>query len=283
MNSSTEISTSDFNKKLMEMLCAEEEEEEYCLISNVELEEDHVKLVCGHKFNYSSIFKEVCSQKRLNNHYETQRLSKNQIKCPYCRNIQNGLLISKEGYDNINYVNWPVSLQYKPNKCAYVFLSGKRKNQICGVGCSSEYCKNHERIMTNRMKKQEKAKLAKEKVKLEKENMKLVKENVKLKNKKAKLKNQSIDMLKKIKKIAKEKVKENNKKNHVIDFAENLIIDLTGDVEVYDFTGGVEPKPVCATCQYKFKRGKNKGKCCPVKKITNGYCKKHIKYSSQPV
>ena len=64
------ISTSDFNKKLMEMLCQEEEEEDkYCLISNVELEEDHVKLVCGHKFNYSSIYKEVCSQKRLNNHY----------------------------------------------------------------------------------------------------------------------------------------------------------------------------------------------------------------------
>ena len=112
--------------------------------------------------------------------------------------------------------------------------------------------------MTNRMKKQESAKLAKEKAKLEKENMKLVKENVKLKNKKAKLKNQSIDMLKKIKKIAKEKVKENNKKNHVIDFAENLIIDLTGDVEVYDFTGGVQPKPVCATCQYQFKKEKIK-------------------------
>ena len=45
MNNSTEISTSDFNKKLMEMLCADEEDnDKYCLISNVELEEDHVKI-----------------------------------------------------------------------------------------------------------------------------------------------------------------------------------------------------------------------------------------------
>ena len=122
-----EISTNDFNKKLMEMLCEEEEDDDkYCLISNVELEKDYVELVCGHKFNYSSIYNEVYNQKHKTTHLETQRLSKNQIKCPYCRTVQNGLLITREGYDKVNYVNWPESLQYKPNKCAYVFLSGKR-------------------------------------------------------------------------------------------------------------------------------------------------------------
>jgi len=247
MNSLMKITTNDFNKKLMEMLCEDKEDDDkYCLISNVELEKDYVELICGHKFNYSSIYNEVYNQKHKTTHLETQRLSKNQIKCPYCRRVQNGLLISREGYDNVKYVNWPISLQYKPYKCAYIFLSGKRKNQKCEKQCSSKYCKNHEKIISKRLEKQ--------KVKLEKKNAKLKK---------------------------KKEILEKNIKQKVGDtIGENLIIDLTGDVEVYDFTGGVEPKPVCITCQYQFKKGKNKGKCCPVKKITKGYCKKHIKYSS---
>ena len=247
-----QINTNDFNKKLMEMLCTDnEEDDKHCLISNVELEENHVNLSCGHKFNYFSIFNEVCSQKIKGNHYETQRLSKNQIKCPYCRTVQNGLLISREGYDNINYVNWPKSLQYKPNKCVYVFLSGKRKNQPCNTSCSSICCPNHAKIIEKRKQKE------------------LMKQT-KLEEKKKKQQE-------------KEKQKEKKSQNYQ---EENLIIDLSSQVEVYDFTCegiGHKIKNVCVTCQYQFKKGKNKGKCCPAKKITNGYCNKHIKYSSQLV
>ena len=53
------------------------------------------------------------------------------------------------------------------NVLIYFCLAKERIKHVALV-CSSEYCKNHERIMTNRMKKQESAKLAKEKAKLEK-------------------------------------------------------------------------------------------------------------------
>ena len=48
----------------------------------------------SHLFNYSAIFKEIKNQKKNPTYLETQKLSTKQIKCPYCRNIQNGLLQS---------------------------------------------------------------------------------------------------------------------------------------------------------------------------------------------
>ena len=63
----------DFKKALMDIKL--DNSDEYCLISNVKLETDHVKLDCGHKFNYKSIFSEVKNQKRYS-HLETQKLKR---------------------------------------------------------------------------------------------------------------------------------------------------------------------------------------------------------------
>ena len=91
--------------------------ENTCLISNEELEENCIKLTCSHKFNYNSIFQEIKNQKRYSN-LEVQKIKQHQIKCPYCRSVQNGLLPSREGYD-ITGVNWPKKHQYLPNSCIY--------------------------------------------------------------------------------------------------------------------------------------------------------------------
>ena len=122
-----------FNKELLELLCSEndeidEENNDVCLISNTKLV-DPIKLVCGHTFNYDSILNEVKGQK-IYNGYETQKLASWEIKCPYCRTVQKGLLPHREGYEKITSVNWPTRLQFKPNKCAYTFLSGKKKRFI---------------------------------------------------------------------------------------------------------------------------------------------------------
>tara|TARA_B100000035_G_scaffold306156_1_gene307872 strand:- start:3239 stop:3868 length:630 start_codon:yes stop_codon:yes gene_type:complete len=194
---------SQFNKELLALLCDEntdnkgdncaEDYDNVCLISNTKLE-DAVKLVCGHTFNYNSIFNEVKGQKKYNS-YETQVLGKWQIKCPYCRTIQNGVLPFRNNYSKINGVNWPPLHQYMPNKCKYIFLSGKKKNTTCNKSCLNEYCNTHKKIMDKRANKI----------------------------------NQSINI---------------------------------------------------PTCQYIFKRGKNKGMSCKCKKLFNNstHCKTHYKY-----
>lgn len=132
-----------FNEQLMKALCdTEEEDDDLCLISNETLEDDHIKLDCGHKFNYQSILKEITQQKK-GNKLEITKLKKNQMKCPYCRYIQNGLLPHRESYAKILYVNWPSELSLLPNNCVYTFKSGKRKGEKCNKKCLDEKCKMH--------------------------------------------------------------------------------------------------------------------------------------------
>ena len=116
-----EPNNNNFNKELLELLCQDDEQdnENICLISNTQLDENYVKLCCGHTFNYTAIFNEIKYQKTQQHHYETQKLSPSQIKCPYCRTIQNGLLPYYDNVSKCNGVNWPIKYQYKPNNCLY--------------------------------------------------------------------------------------------------------------------------------------------------------------------
>ena len=84
-----------------------------CLISKLPLTANFVKLGCGHQFNYIPLYNDIVNHKlRFNNMEANQgHLRSNQIRCPYCRKIQNSLL---PYYDNIpgvkklekvNYIN----------------------------------------------------------------------------------------------------------------------------------------------------------------------------------
>ena len=94
------------------------------------------------KFNYEAIFYDITFQKKYNN-LETNKLSKYQVKCPYCRNIQNGLIFWKEPYDKIYNVNWPKSKWYKSNTCKFIFKKGSKKNIQCEYKCYNDFCKKH--------------------------------------------------------------------------------------------------------------------------------------------
>jgi|TARA_B110000495_G_C23015729_1_gene601577 hypothetical protein len=147
-----------FNKELLELLCQNDskiEQVNTCLISNLPLDCNHITLSCGHKFNYKSIYSEVKNQKKYS-HLETQKLKNNQIKCPYCRNIQNGLLPHYGNFTKINGINWPPSKQFKPNNCLYKYISGKKKGLACDKKCLNKYCPSHEKIINKRKEKQEK-------------------------------------------------------------------------------------------------------------------------------
>ena len=80
------ISLSEFNDLLK--LETEEDNNEQCLISHDILIEDNITLECGHKFNYLPLLNEVKYQKLNNNPLEYKKLKINELKCPYCRNIQ---------------------------------------------------------------------------------------------------------------------------------------------------------------------------------------------------
>ena len=81
-----------------------------CLITQTPLCIDHVTLVCGHKFNYDAIFNDVYNHKKRFHDLETSRLKDTQIRCPYCRNIQNYLLPCPSGKKRVCGVNVVVDI-----------------------------------------------------------------------------------------------------------------------------------------------------------------------------
>ncbi len=91
------------------------------------------------------MFLEIKKQKTVVNPLETMRLLTFQIKCPYCRHVQNNLLpfIPSQVNSKIYGVNYPAKYCFYLNKCEYVFKSGKRKNTMCGVKCNDKYCNKH--------------------------------------------------------------------------------------------------------------------------------------------
>jgi len=150
----------DFNTLLMLELEKENSYENICLITNETLTKQCIKLQCKHSFNYEPLLNEICKQKlnylkgkKYSNNLETQKLTKYQIKCPYCRTIQNGVLPHIKSQPKIKYVNWPKAQALKLNKCPYIFKSGKRKQQPCNKCCSFEYCKQHLNLLEKRNNK----------------------------------------------------------------------------------------------------------------------------------
>lgn len=116
-----------------------------CLITGEPLQYPVIKLLCGHKFNYLPLIDEVKKQKRERKNIP--KLTIQQIKCPFCRNIQNKLLpdlsFDISGCQPILGVNSPNKYCMFLNQCKYVYKSGKNKNMTCNKGCNGEYCKAH--------------------------------------------------------------------------------------------------------------------------------------------
>lgn len=123
-----------------------EKEEERCTISKEKRDETYIKLECGHGYNYVHIYREVYKQKREYVKTETQNLRRNEIKCPYCRNVQEKVLPIMEGYPEERYVNGPKRIRMKRYKCERILKRGKRKGEKCGKESERERCGSCERI-----------------------------------------------------------------------------------------------------------------------------------------
>ena len=138
-----------------------ENNENTCLITHQPLEDNYIKLECGHKFNYISIYNEVIYQK-YNNYLEPTHLLMNQIKCPYCRKITNKLL-PYINHPLVSYkrgVNYPLKYCMKLYTCEWVIKSGKRKSELCGKEAYKSnfgtYCCLHQKVSSKSNEKKNK-------------------------------------------------------------------------------------------------------------------------------
>lgn len=127
-------------------------EEHTCMITQEPLTDYHIKLTCGHNFNYEPLYNEVYYQKVKRPTTETTYLQVNQFKCPYCRSKQNFLLPPSpfSHLSNCYGVNLPKKYCYAPNECKYIFSSGKRKGNECSKRCVTEYCESHTKLLKKR-------------------------------------------------------------------------------------------------------------------------------------
>lgn len=143
----------NFYNGMLKMLEEDEDDENTCLIDGQPLTNNFIELKCSHKFNYLSLLNEIKSQKKYNG-LETQKLKSFQIKCPYCRDIHDGVL---PYYRNIYIkklkgINWPPSKVLKFKSCTAIIKSGKRKGEMCGKACFLDLCNIHNKSQTTNIK-----------------------------------------------------------------------------------------------------------------------------------
>lgn len=252
------------------------EDTELCLITNTPLKDRFVEMKCGHKFNYAPLYKDILNHKRKFNNMEQikTKLKYNEIRCPYCRNVQNELLpyyddLSYPKEHGVNFFDVNKNNSYcecinPNNQCQYesTLVDNEVNTQVqqCfhygymhyilknKYNITKKYCYSHKVIVMNEMK--EKIKKDKEKQKLELKQKKLEEKN-KLKEelKEKKLQEKQAKHVK--------HVKPTNSDENVI-LVNNISIDA--DVE---------------TCNEILKTGKNSGLPCGGKVCDGTLCKRH--------
>tara|TARA_A100001011_G_C14315043_1_gene847584 strand:- start:1943 stop:2536 length:594 start_codon:yes stop_codon:yes gene_type:complete len=141
-----------------------ENDNEKCLISQDNLDENYITLDCNHKFNLLPLYNEVIKQKTVINTFEITHLKVNEIKCPYCREITSKLLpyIDISGINYTKGVNYPIKYCMKIHDCDWVIKTGKNKGCKCsnsafkteyGTFCNKHQChiinKNTNNSLTN--------------------------------------------------------------------------------------------------------------------------------------
>ena len=122
--------------------------QELCLLSKQPLlKEQTFILECGHKFNYIPLFNEI-KQQKCNKYYNSDiiKLGLTQIKCPYCRNVQEKVLPYIKGFKGVTRlrgVTSPAEYEMTSDTCQYIFKSGKKKGNGCGKKCIGTHCISH--------------------------------------------------------------------------------------------------------------------------------------------
>ena len=294
----------DFFSELYKSLDDEEEEtndqDNLCLITNLPLNNNFFKLDCGHKFNYIPLYLDIKNHKQKFNGMEgnSSRLSKNEIRCPYCRNRHKGVLpyyeeLGLAKIDGVNYVNpnykTPVNTSsyyktcqfltpnpnfnpvgenasetnaYNNNNCKYFlcFHMGSKINFQYGQETGENY--GDDKYYCWNHKKQIIKKYKTDIAVKAKEEVKKQKEEAKQKAKEEKQKQKD---------EAKQKAVKTNKKmikDKKPDPKDNIVL---GPTIITDMSGNE-----INTCDQIIKSGTNKGNLCGCKVYQDNKCKRHV-------
>lgn len=147
-----------------------------CLITNDKLTDRHYEMKCGHKFNYVPLYKDLANHRKKFNSMEsgTNVLSKSEIRCPYCRERQTGVLPYYEdmGLDLMEGVN---TVHIKPVICSFVWSNehfdancpeddfNRKTVQCCHIGTKfllpdftsvGFYCSKHGKVVLSKHAKE---------------------------------------------------------------------------------------------------------------------------------
>lgn len=128
-----------------------------CLLSKEPLTYNHIRLSCGHTFNYKPLFFEIYTSKyKLN----TQSRGVYTIKCPYCRSHTGHLLPYiplDECKQKIIGVNHPARHSKQIHACSWKFTNGKNAGQCCGKSAYENengiFCAKHHKMTEEQHKK----------------------------------------------------------------------------------------------------------------------------------
>lgn len=135
---------------------------EKCLITYEQLDTNtSVTLECNHSFNYLPLYKYVLNSKTLFNNMEKKRLKVSQVKCPFCRHIQNNLLpLPPIGIDakKIHGVNCVEYSSIMVGRCEYPHLCCESTSVYLAYHDNKTYCFNHRTLMKKQWEKEEKQK-----------------------------------------------------------------------------------------------------------------------------
>jgi len=291
-------------------------DENICLITNEKLIDKFIKLNCGHKFNYIPLYYDLINYKFKYNSMESHhnRLKFNEIRCPYCRNKQVGLLpyypdLKIKMTHGINCIDEKLMSNncktYNPLlKCCYEETNplfdetkpesstNKKIFECYNLGsynsfCSSLYpnileskfCIFHQKIIIKEHNDKVKLKLLEEKqqAKLEKQKQKELKKLEKENEKKTKQLEKENE--KKTKQLENNKIY-NKFINNINDNNENIVLGSSNINIVIDSEMNLEDIKYCSEV---VKSGKNKGTTCSFKVHKDGLCKRHNKSNNKEI
>lgn len=264
----------DFFSELYKSLDEEENKVEtdnnLCLITNQPLIDKYVELNCGHKFNYIPLYNDIYNHKKKFNNMEGSMslLKVNEIRCPYCRKKQLGVLpyyselisIKTNGvnfYDNTLSQN-----NYTNGKCEFIIkslINFDTTEVFCSntyvkkLECNNKtYCWKHNKVITKQKEKEEQKKLKEETKQKEKEAQKKLKEEAKEK--------------KKLETISK-KINKNPLILSITDIKEeNIVVSSLTQTQINATDKG---------CCQIIKTGLNKGNQCGLIILNDYLCKRH--------
>ena len=259
-----------------------ESDNNLCLITNKILTDKFVELICGHKFNYIPLYHDIYNHKKKFNNMEvsSSSLKMNEIRCPYCRKKQVGVLpyyeeLIKEKINGVNlydekqlmntgYVS--VKTLYHFGKCEFIMnpliINDESitpvlctNTYVTKLDCDNKtYCWTHHRIKTKQFEKEKKDKEKDEKKKLKKQ----------AKDKEKEEKKEQLKLLKQT-------------KNLILSITniedENIVVSSINQIQTSN-NGG---------CVQIIKTGVNKGNHCGITILNDCLCKRHYNLKTKAI